>query len=254
MPPIFWPMTDPADPANPLDLPEQEQVVYELAGWSFDMQAEAAEVLAESQIPHAWDGTDLVVHVDWEQMVDELLDAVERGATGTVDTSDDELVYELDEWPADDRETLRAKLAESGLEHRWEGETTLVVAPGDEEMVEALLDGVEFPDALPVAEVEEDDPATVAAEETSFEVLSSLFLAADRLKGNPLDAEGIADLTDALDDADPDVPPFGIVPGLWRDAVDRGNRLADTLADDEDRSPEVAEQAAALQAILRPFV
>jgi hypothetical protein len=94
----------------------------------------------------------------------------------------------------------------------------------------------------------------VAAEETSFEVLSSLFLAADRLKGNPLDAEGIGDLSDALEEADPDVPPFGIVPGLWREAVERGSRLADTLADDDDRSPEVAEQAAELQALLRPYV
>jgi hypothetical protein len=243
-------MTDSADPANPLDLPEEEQVVYELGGWSLDLQAEAAEVLAESQIPHAWDGTDLVVHVDWEQMVDELLDAVERGATGGVNESDDELVYELDEWSPEDRETLVVKLDQAGVVHRWEDETSLVVAPVDEATVEVLLDGVEYPDALPAV----DDDATEAAEETSFEVLSSLFLAADRLKGNPLDAEGIADLSDALDDADPDVPPFGIVPGLWRDAVERGNRLADTLADDDDRSPEVAEQAAELQALLRPFV
>jgi hypothetical protein len=247
-------MTDPADPANPLDLPEEEQVVYELAGWSFDLQAEAAEVLAESQIPHAWDGTDLVVHIDWEPTVDELLDAVERGATGTVDESDDELVYELDEWPVEDRDTLVGKLDEYGVAHRWEGESTLVVRPGDEATVEALLDGVEFPDALPVVEVAEEDEAVVAAEETSFEVLSSLFLAADRLKGNPLDAEGIGDLSDALEEADPDVPPFGIVPGLWREAVERGSRLADTLADDDDRSPEVAEQAAELQALLRPYV
>jgi len=247
-------MTDPANPPNPLDLPEEEQVVYELAGWSFDMQAEAAEVLAESQIPHAWDGTDLIVHLDWEPMVDELLDAVERGATGSVDASDDELVYELDEWPAEDREALTDKLAEAGVTHRWEGDAMLVVAPADEQRVEAILDGVEFPDALAVVDVAEDDQAVVAAEETSFEVLSSLFLAADRLKGNPLDAEGIADLSDALEEADPDVPPFGIVPGLWRDAVERGGRLADTLADTDDRSPEVAAQAAELQALLRPYV
>ena len=194
------------------------------------------------------------MHLDWEPMVDELLDAVERGATGSVDASDDELVYELDEWPVDDREALMGKLAEAGVVHRWEGGATLVVSPADEQRVEAILDGVEFPDALAVVEVGEDDEAVVAAEETSFEVLSSLFLAADRLKGNPLDAEGIADLSDALDEADPDVPPFGIVPGLWRDAVERGNRLADTLADDDDRSDEVAAQASELQAMLRPFV
>src|SRR3954470_20924671 len=149
-PPIFWDMSDPANPVNPLQLPEEEQVVYELGGWSFDLQAEAAEVLAESQIPHAWDGTDLVVHLDWEPMVDELLDAVERGATGTVDASDDELVYELDEWPAEDRESLTDRLADAGVVHRWEGEATLVVAPADEQRVEAILDGVEFPDALAV--------------------------------------------------------------------------------------------------------
>src|SRR3954470_7580647 len=182
-PPIFWDMSDPANPVNPLQLPEEEQVVYELGGWSFDLQAEAAEVLAESQIPHAWDGTDLVVHVDWEQMVDELLDAVERGATGGVNESDDELVYELDEWSPEDRETLVVKLDQAGVVHRWEDETSLVVAPVDEVTVEALLDGVEYPDALPAV----DDDATEAAEAASFEVLSSLFLAADRLKGNPLD-------------------------------------------------------------------
>ena len=211
------------------------------------MQAEAAEVLAESQIPHTWDGTDLVVHADWEAMVDELLDAVERGATGTIDDSDDELVYELDEWSEDDRAMLTGKLDDAAVTHRWE-ETSLVVAPADEAQVEALLDGVEYPDAL------DADVVTDEAEETSFEVLSALFLAADRLKGNPLDPEGIADLSDALEDADPGVPPFGIVPGLWHDAVERANRLADTLADNDDRSSEVAEQAAELQALLRPFV
>src|ERR1700755_3065633 len=106
----FRDITDPPNPATPLDLRESEQVVYELAGWSFDMQAEAAEVLAESQIPHAWDGTDLVVHLDWEPRGHELLDAVERGATGGVDASDDELVYELDEWPEHDREALMLKM------------------------------------------------------------------------------------------------------------------------------------------------
>jgi hypothetical protein len=240
-----------ADPTDPLRLPEDEQVVYELGGWSLELQAEAAEVLAESQIPHAWNGTDLVVHVDWENTVDELLDAVEQGATGEVDTSDDELVYELDEWPAEDRETLAAKLTEAGVPHRWEGDSTLVVAPTDEELIEAVLDELEFPHALAVDAAEDVDDD---AEETSFEVLSSLFLAADRLKGNPVDPEGIADLTDALEDADPDNPPYGIVPGLWRDAIERANRLADALADEDDRSDDVATQAAGLQALLRPYV
>ncbi len=239
------------DPTDPLQLPEDEQVVYELGEWSLDLQAEAAELLAESQIPHAWVGTDLVVHVDWEHTVDELLDDLERDATGQVDTADDELVYELDEWSAEDRQALTAKLADAEIPHQWEGEVTLVVAPQYESLVEAALDELEFPHAL---EVEAIEPVDDIAEQTSFEVLSSLFLAADRLKGNPLDAEGITDLTDALEQADPDAPPFGIVPGLWRDAVDRANRIADALADDDDRSDDVAAESAGLQALLRPYV
>jgi hypothetical protein len=239
------------DGTDPLQLPEDEQVVYELGEWSLDLQAEAAELLAESEIPHAWDGTDLIVHVDWENTVDELLDDLERGATGDVDARDDEVVYELDEWSGEDREKLTAKLAEAEIPHQWEGEATLVVSPQDEELVEAVLDELEFPHAL---EVEAIEPVDEAAEETSFEVLSSLFLAADRLKGNPLDPEGITDLTDALEQADADAPPFGIVPGLWRDAVERANRIADALADDDDRSDDVATEAAGLQALLRPYV
>jgi hypothetical protein len=239
------------DGTDPLQLPEDEQVVYELGEWSLDLQAEAAELLAESEIPHAWDGTDLIVHVDWENTVDELLDDLERGATGDVDASDDEVVYELDEWSGEDREKLTVKLAEAEIPHQWEGEATLVVSPQDEELVEAVLDELEFPHAL---EVEAIEPLDEAAEESSFEVLSSLFLAADRLKGNPLDPEGITDLTDALEQADADAPPFGIVPGLWRDAVERANRIADALADDDDRSDDVATEAAGLQALLRPYV
>jgi len=247
-------MTD-VDPTDPLRLPEEDQVVYELGGWSLDLQAEAAEVLAESQIPHAWDGSDLVVHVDWENTVDELLDALEREATGgVVDTSDDELLYELDEWTPEDREALAAKLDAAGIAHQWEDGTTLVVGPQHEAQIEAFLDELEYPQSLPVEEFEAPTDDAEAAEETSFEALSALYLAADRLKHHPLDAEGIEDLTDALEQADPDVPPYGIVPGLWRDAVERAEKLADALADDDDRSDEVAAEASELQAMLRPFV
>jgi hypothetical protein len=280
-------VTDSGEHVNPLDLPEDEQVVYELGEWPLDLQAEAAQVLAESQIPHAWDGTDLVVHVDWEQMVDELLDAVERGATGEVDTSDDEVLYELDEWTPEDRLTLSDRLDDQGIAHHWDGETTLVVAPIDEALVEAVLDGLELAgpavegsalngeghdgdDATDASVATDDTDAPSpgdeeeagderfidleAAETQSFEVMSTLFLAADRLKSNPLDPEGIADLVGALDDAHPDVPPYGIVPGLWRDALDRANRIADALADPDDRSGDVMPEAAELHSILRPYV
>ncbi|MEM1332852.1 MAG: hypothetical protein AAGG08_05280, partial [Actinomycetota bacterium] len=54
-----------ADGGEPIDFdPTDEAVVkihYDLSAWNFDQHAELAEALAESGIPHAWDGDELIV-------------------------------------------------------------------------------------------------------------------------------------------------------------------------------------------------
>lgn len=250
-----------AEEIDPLELPESDKVTYEVGAWPIDLQASAAEVMAESEIPHAWDGTDLVVHVQFEDDVDALLDAIEREAGLTGDDEDDDddelegdgdmLAYTLDEWRPEEREQLSALLVGAGVAHRWEDDVTLVVDDGDEAVVEGLLDRIDYPDALaadgdlPVGGEVDADPA----------ILSSLFLAADRLKGNPLDASGLADLIDAVDAADPDVPPYGFDKALWRSAVERADEIADLVADEEtDRGDEVVVKATELRDLLRPYV
>ena len=74
----------PAQAPDPLRLPVDQQVVYELGEWPLGMQASAAQVMAESGIPHGWDGTDLVVQLDHEASVDVLLEAVEAEQPGIV--------------------------------------------------------------------------------------------------------------------------------------------------------------------------
>ena len=59
-----------------------------------------------------------------------------------LDSDEDELVYELDEWSDADRVVLRSRLELLGAPHRWEG-STLVVSPSDEAWVERILDQVE---------------------------------------------------------------------------------------------------------------
>ncbi len=142
----------------------------------------------------------------------------------------------------------------------------LVVRAVDEGFVEELLDELEFPDAL--ASEEED-----AADETSFELMSGLFVAADRLKGNPRDPDGIQGLAEVVDAADPARPPYGVEPVLWQQAVEAANDLADRLAGggdddgdgfvddvvDEEGEPvhtddDLVARASALRNLLRPFV
>ena len=74
----------PGEAPDPLRLPVEQQVVYELGVWPLGLQAAAAQVMAESGIPHGWDGTDLVIQLEHEATVDDLLDAIEQEQPGLV--------------------------------------------------------------------------------------------------------------------------------------------------------------------------
>lgn len=265
----------PADLPDPMQLPEDQQVVYELGAWPLELQAAAAEAMAESAIPHGWDGLDMVVHLDHEAAVDTIMERVEQehGAAAADDSS--ELTYELDEWPADDRDKVVAKLSEGGVPYRWESDTTLVVASRDEPLVEEILDEVEFPDALPRYEAVtgeegadqsdgdeadgDDDDGDGDADDDEVdadpELMGNLFVAADRLIKNPLDPDGVAGLQQALDVADPDVPPYGVARPLWRKVVDGAEAMGDALAaEGESRLPDVSSHATMVRDLLRPYV
>jgi hypothetical protein len=307
----------PSQAPDPLRLPVEEQVVYELGEWPLSLQAAAAEVMAESGIPHGWDRTDLVVQLDHEVAVDAILAEIEgeaapgelpasdlaeeledveqvgevndledadeledaeralfapEGAADQRDEGDDDLgdlEYELDEWNESDRALLTERLTEQRLAFRWEAEDVLVVEAADEEQVEAILDSIEYPDALAVEPEEDEDDD----DEARFALLSELFVAADRLKAHPRDPDGIHGLATVLEAADPGEPPYGIDAQLWADALGLADDLADRVAGsadedgdgivdgevDEEGEPiftddDVRARAASLREVLRPFV
>jgi hypothetical protein len=265
----------PADLPDPLQLPEEQQVVYELGAWPLELQAAAAEAMADSSIPHGWDGLDLVVHLDHEAAVDAIMAKVEEEHGEAAAADDAELTYELDEWPEHDREAVTSKLAEGGVPYRWEDESTLVVASRDEQRVEEILDEVEFPDALPrfddvagaegddgegigdagADDGEPDDDDTTEAVDADPEMMGNLFVAADRLIKNPLDPTGVESLSHILGEIDPDVPPYGVAPALWHKVVDGAEAMGDALAEEGDtRLHEVSQHATMVRDLLRPYV
>jgi hypothetical protein len=221
---------------DPTQLTDEEKVIYEMGAWPLAVQAEAAQALAESGVPHTWDDTDLVVHLDFEEQVDALLAEVEREAVaaGLMEPSGedegggeegDEILYDLADWGEPDRFRLDKRLDAGGIPHVWEG-ASLVVAASDEALVEHLLDAVEHPDAL---EVQPDDTDDAADDEVRHELLSDLFDAADRLKRDPGDDRGLAELAAVLAEADPVRPPYGFPALVWRNAVDLAGELGDLL-------------------------
>ena len=263
---------------NPDD-PDASSVHYDLSAWNFDQQAELAAAMAEADIPHGWEGTELVVPDDFEDAADHLIAEVEERLGIAYDESieygevvvvlhDDEppTEYDLDEWPADDRTLAGRALTDALLAHRWDG-TVLLVRTADEAVVEALLDTVERGEFV---DLEASAPAGVDPD-LDAEILTTFFLAGERLRRNPLDADGLEQLVAATEVADPDRPPFGVQQRLWQQTCALADRVVDALVGDTGDTGDTAiddivgepgvidfdaaaEAAAELHDLLRPYI
>lgn len=255
---------------NPSD-PDAAKVFYDLTAWDFDQQAELASALADAEIQHSWEGSELVVPADAEDETDAVFAELEQrlGITGADDTesgNDSEaegaLVgphefvegepvtdYDLTEWADLERSLVVDTLGSAGIPFRW-NDGVLTVPTRAEHPVDDILDEVESGDVIPVIN---DGPE---GDELPFESLSSFFLAGERLRKNPRDADGLERLLEAISIADPNRPPRGVELRVWRRACELAERLADVLAEapDDSELEDVAPVAEALHDLLRPLI
>ncbi|MFM8947039.1 MAG: hypothetical protein ACKOJC_10090 [Actinomycetota bacterium] len=135
---------------NPLD-PDAPNVYYDLSSWTSDQQAELTALLANADIAHAWVENELVVSEEFEDVVDQLFERLERelgiGSTaveGGVDDDDETIEFELDEYSIAEQREITESLVAHRVTHRWM-ETTLIVPAAAEEIVDEILD--EFDDS-----------------------------------------------------------------------------------------------------------
>lgn len=134
--------------------PKDEQALstrYDLADWSVDERADVVVALAQAEVPHQWDGDELVVPQEQEETVEDILDELEEqmDANDDEETADDNITeYELEEWTESERKQLCDMLDNLDIGYRWDG-TVLLVPIGVEAVVDSCLDsidsrGVEF--------------------------------------------------------------------------------------------------------------
>jgi len=130
---------------NPKD-PEALTTRYDLADWSVDDRADVAAALADAEIAHSWDGSELLVSQDTEQVVDAILDEIEDELDNLDDDDDsgeDNITeYELDEWSEGERKQLCDMLDNLDIGYRWDG-TMLLVPIGVEAVVDSCLDSID---------------------------------------------------------------------------------------------------------------
>lgn len=225
--------------------PEQTKVHYDLTGWSLDQRAELAETLAEREVPHVWEGEELVVPEQIEVGVDALFDELEAEIGPfpvPLDVESESTEFGLDEWPVGDIEVLKESLIEAEIPHRWE-RATLFVAPDAEDVVDDLLDAIE---AGEVASLDEHSDAPDGA-------LQDLYVASERLRRDPTNVSGRETLLTLVPQLSPTAPPFGLPAGSWAAMVSAANDLVTAYRDGlpTDELKDVADQ---LHGVCRPWV
>jgi hypothetical protein len=133
---------------NPKD-PEALTTRYDLADWSVDDRADVAAALADAEIAHSWNGSELLVSQDSEESVDAILDEIEDELDNRDESEDDDnegedniTEYELDEWSEAERKQLCDMLDNLDIGYRWDG-TMLLVPIGVEAIVDSCLDSID---------------------------------------------------------------------------------------------------------------
>jgi hypothetical protein len=169
------------------------------------------------------------------------------GEPGDDEDDGDEVVFDLADWTADERARLGEKLTASGISHEWE-DGDLVVADTDGDTAEEAIEAVEYPDELP-AEASDAEPEE---NEGTYEVMSALFVAADRLQHDPEDPVIGGEFDAAAETAGDSGPPYGIDAQVWQQVQELAANVAEQL--DEADPDVIARDAAALRQLLSRYV
>jgi hypothetical protein len=172
------------------------------------------------------------------------------------EVDDDQIAYELAEWPAEDRAIATADLVELGIPYRWEDNLVLVVPAGVEEQVDAILDEIDEnalgsdEEALVELETGEDGGEEAAT------AMSDLFIAADGLSHETYDEERVVEFIEAASAVAQSLPPYGIEPQVWNRIQTDASAIVTNLekGEDGDDSEVVTSAAQALRDLLRNYV
>jgi hypothetical protein len=226
------------------DVPaDQVDVSYELDDWSVESRELLDRLLTTNEVTHAWQGGTLAVGGEHEAVVDDLIGEVEAGLLPGLDPEAEKVVYEVAEWSAEDRADLTDALTEEGVRYVFDEMGDLVVVAIDEDRVDLIIEDLTDGD-----DAEEED-APVATD-----VLSELFVAADKLRKSPHDGKAIARAIEESTAVIKMSPPYGFERATWAKVGLRAGALRKLLENEDVEDEAVVEAAEELRDLLHPMV
>ena len=263
-----------------------EWLAYELHEWSLESRVMLQQLLTVDQVVHSWQGTTLMVHESLEAQVDSLVDEVEEterakeAISRPIGPEDSLTAFELSEWP----EALRAELMERLMQARVpyildteggaaegdageggaaEGDVgdgadagdpdtelaevcDLLVREADEERVDLVIDDL-------LAREEEAQFVELEGLEVN-DLLSSLFVACDRLRRDPRDPDGVQGVVTNARRIAVVRTPFGFSAPDWRGLRNTAGELLDLVQGPETDKDDLRERAHRMSDTLRMLI
>lgn len=235
------------EPEGP-DVDASGYIAYELNEWSRESRQMLQQLLEGDDVPYVWESTNLVVPAPFEARADDAVAHVESVALPPLDPDAEKILYEMTEWTDEEVALLVDQLAEAEIAFDFDIDDNLVVLAEDEARVEALLETIEFPDAL---EADDDEPVETRP---SQDVLSDLFVGADRLSHHARDPEGVLGLVAAAADLDRLRLPYGFEAPVWERIVAGATGLREAIEGDEVGDEQIEELATEYRDLLRQYV
>ena len=254
-----------------------EWLAYELHEWSLESRVMLQQLLTVDQVVHSWQGTTLMVHESLEEQVDSLVDEVEEterakeAIARPIGLEDELTAFELSEWPEALRAELVERLVQARVPHIIDTEGDAAEAVGTESDTDTAADdtgGAEVCDLL-VREADEErvelviDDLLAREEEAQFEeldgletndLLSALFVACDRLRRDPRDADGVRALVISARRVAVVRTPFGFAAPNWRSLRNAANELLALVESDDSDSDDLRELAHRMSDTLRMLI
>ena len=170
---------------------------------------------------------------------------------------DDQIAYDLVEWPPEDRTIATADLVELAIPYRWEDSLVLIVPAATEEQVDAILDEI---DENALAEDGEfvsdalllDDDGEDGGEEAAT-AMSDLFIAADALQHGTSDEQRVVEFIEAAAAVGQCLPPYGMEPNVWSRIQNESSAIV-TALEKGNEEESITAAAHALRNLLRQYV
>ena len=227
---------------------------YELDDWAVESRQMLRQLLVGEGIPHVWEAGRLVIPEEFEDRADACVDQVAATFAGSVDDPDTpRVVFDVADFDDALVEQLTAALDNLAVEWFLDADGGLVVRAADSVTVDGVLESLEFPDALAVAD-DGDHDGEELPEVDPDRVLGGLFIAADRLARNATDPDGVLDAISLGDELAAGAMPFGFETVVWERLVAASGELAGLLGQTDSSDDDVEASAGRLRDLLRHWV